>query len=151
MYYTFVFFSWNCHSNHYQTRQRKGLVPCKRIHEGPGFRIPASGFWIPTLMTLSLDSGFQPSVFRIPYESGFRIPTAKICRIPESRFSKRSHSTEPNCQRQWTNILMFYLNGIRGNCSLGEFLPKCIIIRLEKLSQVCFPFVLGYGMLFMMF
>ena len=64
---------------------------CQRIHEGPGFRIPASNF---------LDSGFWilDSGFRIPYHSGFRfqtivdsefqssgfrIPTAKICWIPD--------------------------------------------------------------------
>ena len=29
------------------------VAPCKRVHEGPGFRIPD-------------DSGFQPSGFRIP-------------------------------------------------------------------------------------
>ena len=50
-----------------------GLAPCKRIHEGPGFRFPASGFripasgfriptpWIPD--SNLLDSGFQRSRF----------------------------------------------------------------------------------------
>ena len=77
--------------------------PCKGIHEGPGFRIPASRFRIP-----HLDSGFQSFRFRIPtfwisYQSGFRIPnhcgfrilvvsgfripTANICWIPDSGFS----------------------------------------------------------------
>ena len=34
-----------------------------------------------------LDSGFQPSGVRIPNHCGFRIPTAKICWIPDSGFS----------------------------------------------------------------
>ena len=52
----------NWHSAHSQTAQAirhncllPQIAPCKRIHEGPGFRIPASrfripasGFWIPT-------------------------------------------------------------------------------------------------------
>ena len=74
----------------------------KRIHEGPGFRIPASGFSISTLwipdsnlssnaiwlnqLRLSYQSGFRiPNHcgFRI-LVSGFRIPTAKICWIADS-------------------------------------------------------------------
>ena len=51
--------------------------------------LPASGFWIPTLWIPDsnlLDSGFQNHCgFRIPV-SGFRIPTTKICWIPDSGF-----------------------------------------------------------------
>ena len=59
------------------------FAPCKRIHEGPGFRIPASRFWIPTLWIPDsnlLDSGFQTIVdLWIPDSNsknfaGFRIP-----------------------------------------------------------------------------
>ena len=46
----------------------------KRIHEGPGFRIPDSGSQLLDSGFQPLDSGFQPSGFRIPYQSGFRIP-----------------------------------------------------------------------------
>ena len=65
---------------------RVQFAPCKRIHEGPGFRIPASRFRIPAF-------GFRIPTFWIPYQSGgfripnhcgFRIPTAKICWISDS-------------------------------------------------------------------
>ena len=53
-----------------------------------------------------LDSGFQPSGFRIPNHcgfrilvSGFRIPTAKICWIPDSEFSYMGRSYSVN---QWS-------------------------------------------------
>ena len=52
-------------------------------HEGPGSRIPASGFWISTLRIPDsnlLDSGFLTN----PNHCGFRIPTANICWIPDS-------------------------------------------------------------------
>ena len=52
------------------------VAPCKRIHEGPGFRIPASVFCI---LTLALDSGFQPS---------------GICWIPDSGFSYMGRNHE---------------------------------------------------------
>ena len=51
------------------------VAPCKIIHEGPGFRIPASGFWIPTLWIPDsnlLDSGFQTIV-----DSGFQDSNSK--------------------------------------------------------------------------
>ena len=66
-------------------------APSKRIHEGPGFWIPASrfqisasGFWIPTLWIPNsnlLDSGFHT---KAPNNCGFRILTAKNCWIPDS-------------------------------------------------------------------
>ena len=74
------------------------IALCKRIHEGPGFRIPASKFRIPA-------SGFRipyQSGFRIPNHcgfwilSGFRIPTAKICWIPDSlTWGDKKHSAFP--------------------------------------------------------
>ena len=53
----------------------------------PGFRSQPldPSIWILDFNTLH--SGFQPSEFRIPYLSGFRIPTARICWIPDSGFS----------------------------------------------------------------
>ena len=73
------------------------IAPRKRIHEGPGFRIPASGFriptfWIPELIHTIVDSGFHTIVdsgFQAIVDSGFqssgfRIPTANICWIPDS-------------------------------------------------------------------
>ena len=45
----------------------------KRIHEGPGFRIPDSSF---------PDSGFQLSGFPNPYYNDFRIPNHCRFRIP---------------------------------------------------------------------
>ena len=62
------------------------IAPCKRIHEGPEFRIPASrfripasGFWIPTLWIPNsnlLDSGFHTkavdSGFQTIVDSGFQ-------------------------------------------------------------------------------
>ena len=52
-----------------QFNAEANIAPCKRIHEGPGFRIlasrfriPASGFWIPTIWIPDsnlLDSGFH--------------------------------------------------------------------------------------------
>ena len=54
------------------------FAPCKRIHEGPGFRIPASGFRIPAFwIPKSIHSGF-----RIAYHSGFRIPSHCGFKIP---------------------------------------------------------------------
>ena len=63
-----------------KTRDRL-VASCKRIHEGPGFRIPAStfripasSFWIPNLWIL--DSGFHTkaadSGFQTIVDSGFQ-------------------------------------------------------------------------------
>ena len=65
------------------------VAPCKRIHEGPGFRIPASRFWIPAFWipeSTIVDSGFQTIVDSGFQSSGFRIPKQKfaIFRIPDS-------------------------------------------------------------------
>ena len=76
---------------HHEKEHVKGFAPCKRIHEGPGFRIPASpSIWI--LDSNPLDSGFQPSGFRIPYQSGgnhcgFQQQKLAGFRIPDSGFS----------------------------------------------------------------
>ena len=86
---------WKCTSiNTTNSGETNTFAPCKRIHEGPGFRIPASGFRI--------------SGFRIPYHSGFRIPNhcgfwipvlwipdsnSKICWIPDSGFSYMEQNT----------------------------------------------------------
>ena len=60
------------------------VAPCKIIHEGPGFRIPASGFWIPTLWIPDsnlLDSGFHTkavdSGFQTIVDSGFQDSNSK--------------------------------------------------------------------------
>ena len=87
------------------------VAPCKRIHEGPGFRIPASRFWIPAFWPIPafwipdskplwipdsnpLDSGFQSK--NLLY-SGFRIllrgaisythDTTVVCTFTHSRYS----------------------------------------------------------------
>ena len=52
------------------------LAPCKRIHEGPGFRIPASRFRIPA-------SGFWISTFWIPDSKPLWIPDSSLW-IPDS-------------------------------------------------------------------
>ena len=58
-------------------KREKSIAPCKRIHEDPGFRIPA--FWIPDSKPLwipdssPLDFGFQQQKF-----AGFRIPDSLI-------------------------------------------------------------------------
>ena len=70
---------------------------CKIIHEGPGFRIPAStfrirasGFWIPTLWipdSKLLDSGFHTTVdsgFQTIVDSGFQLQKFAGFRIPDS-------------------------------------------------------------------
>ena len=75
------------------------FTPCNRIHRGIciGFRVPPSGFRIPTFWILDsnpldsgfhpLDSGFQPSGFRIPTlwipDSTFWIPDSTLW-IPDS-------------------------------------------------------------------
>ena len=60
------------------------VAPCKRIHGGPGFRIPYhSGFRIPNHCGFRIPNhcGFWIPVLWIP------IPTAKISWIPDSGFS----------------------------------------------------------------
>ena len=74
-------------------RQIKHVAPCKRIHEGPGFwipasrfRIPASGFWIPTLWIPDsnlLDSGFHTKAV----DSGFQTIVDSGFQSLDSRFS----------------------------------------------------------------
>ena len=53
------------------------IAPCKRIHEGSGFRIPASRFRIPA-------SGFWISTLWIPDSIPKWIPDSKPLWIPDS-------------------------------------------------------------------
>ena len=95
---------------------------CKRIHEGPGFRIPASRFRVPASgfwIINPLDSGFQPSGFWISYQSGFQIPnhcihlwipdsgaitatSAKTFLNFEARLLRQFHSHEKNRENMMT-------------------------------------------------
>ena len=75
------------------------IAPCKRIHEGPEFRIPASrfripasGFWIPTLWIPNsnlLDSGFHTkavdSGFQTIVDSGFQ---SLDCGFQQQKFAR---------------------------------------------------------------
>ena len=81
------------------------FAPCKRIHEGPGFRIPASpSIWI--LDSNPLDSGFQPSGFRIPKplwipDSSLWIPDSNNKNLLDSGFRIPLHGATMLCMKSY--------------------------------------------------
>ena len=93
--------------------QHVQVAPCKRIHEGPGFRIPASpSIWI--LDSNPLDSGFQPSGFRIPKplwipDSSLWIPDSNNKNLLDSGFRIPLHGAIQGLSLPHTHTLFLYL------------------------------------------